>query len=91
MITLDVSAGSKKNSFPAGYNPWRHALVCQVAAPPLEGKANRAIVALVAETLGVPASAVGLAAGATSTIKRVEVRGISRDRVIELLSSLLPV
>lgn len=90
VITLDVSAGSKKDSFPAGYNPWRHALVCQVAAPAVGGKANRAIVALVAETIGVPKSAVGIAAGATSTIKKVEVRGMSRDQVVERLSSLLP-
>lgn len=90
VLTLDISAGSKKDSFPAGYNPWRHALVCQVAAPAVGGKANRAIVALVAETIGVPKSAVGIVSGATSTIKRVEVRGISRDQAIQRLSSLLP-
>lgn len=90
VITLDVSAGSKKDSFPAGYNMWRHAVVCQVAAPAVGGKANRAIIALVAETIGVPKSAVRIVAGAASTIKRIEVRGMAKDQAIQRLSSLLP-
>lgn len=90
VITLDVSAGSKKDSFPAGYNTWRHAVVCHVAAPAVGGKANRAVVALVAETIGVPKSAVCIVAGATSTIKRIEVRGMSKDQAIQRLSSFLP-
>ncbi|PXX66472.1 hypothetical protein DFR70_103221 [Nocardia tenerifensis] len=44
-----------------------------VRAPAVEGKANRAAVALLAEHYGVPKSAVSLAAGATSRFKRFEI------------------
>lgn len=85
VITLDVSAGSKKDSFPSGYNPWRSAVGCQVSAPAVGGKANKAIVALVAETFGVQKSAVRIISGATSTVKRVEIAGLSRLRAITVL------
>ncbi|TAJ44759.1 DUF167 domain-containing protein [Methanofollis fontis] len=89
VIALDVSAGAKKERFPAGYNEWRKAIVCHVSAPAVGGKANRAIIACVADALGVRTSAVSILSGATSTQKRVEVRGISRDSVAQILKNLL--
>ncbi|WP_209629225.1 DUF167 domain-containing protein [Methanofollis sp. W23] len=89
VITLDVSAGCKKEAFPADYNPWRKALVCHVAARAVGGKANRAILDLVARTFGVPGSSVSIVSGATSSTKRIEIIGISRDDVISRLSDLL--
>jgi uncharacterized protein (TIGR00251 family) len=89
VITLDVSAGSKKDSFPSGYNPWRSAVECHVSAPAVGGKANKAIVALVAEAFGVQKSAVHILSGATSTVKRVEITGLSRHQAIAALKSLI--
>jgi uncharacterized protein (TIGR00251 family) len=90
VLTIDVSANSKKDRFPAGYNAWRQALQCQIAAPPVEGKANKAIVRCIAAVLGVPRTRVAIASGATASIKRVRVTGVSRDDVLAVLEPLLP-
>ncbi|HOB18097.1 MAG TPA: DUF167 domain-containing protein [Candidatus Methanoculleus thermohydrogenotrophicum] len=86
-IVLDVTAGAKRASFPAGYNEWRKSIRCQVAAPALGGKANRAIIDLVAETLGVSRADVSIISGHTSTSKTVAVAGLSKSEIIALLSA----
>jgi uncharacterized protein len=44
-----------------------------IAAPPVEGAANRAVLEAVARTVGVPVSAVSLRSGARGRTKLVEV------------------
>jgi uncharacterized protein len=61
------------------------ALKVKVRAPPDRGRANEAVVALVARTLGVPASSVTLVAGASSRAKRVAVVGVSPERLGNVL------
>lgn len=48
-------------------------LLVRVTAPPAEGKANEAVVALLAKALDVPRSAVRLERGAAARTKRVSV------------------
>jgi uncharacterized protein YggU (UPF0235/DUF167 family) len=48
----------------------------RVAAPPVDGKANAALCALVAELAGVPRSRVSVVRGAASRDKVVRVEGI---------------
>ncbi len=48
----------------------------RVAAPPVDGAANRALLRLIAEELDVPRGAVRLAAGEGSRTKMVEVDGV---------------
>ncbi len=49
------------------------ALKLRVAAPPEGDRANQAVAALLATTLGVPADAVRLTSGATSRAKRFRI------------------
>lgn len=61
------------------------AIVIRVTAPPVDGKANAALCAFVAKTVGVPGSAVEVVRGQTSRDKIVRVAGASADAVREAL------
>lgn len=53
------------------------ALKVQVSAPPVDAAANEAVVALIADLLAVPKSAVGIIRGATARTKVVRVLGVT--------------
>jgi uncharacterized protein YggU (UPF0235/DUF167 family) len=53
----------------------RPVLKLRVAAAAADGAANAAVVELVARSLGLPKSAVRLAAGHTARVKRLEIDG----------------
>jgi uncharacterized protein len=61
------------------------ALKVSLTAPPADGKANAACIALFANLLKVPRSSVTIAAGQTSRNKMVRVRGLSACQVQERL------
>lgn len=50
-------------------------LKARVRVAPEDGKANAALVALLAASFDVPKSAVRIASGATARLKRVEIAG----------------
>lgn len=52
------------------------ALRVRVQAPPVEGAANEAVIAVLAEALGVPARAVRIATGQSGRQKLVDVDGV---------------
>ena len=60
------------------------ALKVRLHAPPVDGAANEALVAFLAEALGVPRRQVRIVAGASSRAKVVEVEGVDVARVREL-------
>ena len=51
------------------------ALVVRLAAPPVDGAANTALVAFLASTLGVPSRAVQLLSGERGRQKRILIAG----------------
>jgi len=57
------------------------ALKVRVQAPPVDGKANAALVGLLAARLGLNAGAVEVVSGAASTRKRVAIAGLSREEI----------
>ena len=66
------------------------AIVVRLAAPPVEGAANDALVAFVAEWLAVPRRAVHILSGERSRRKRVAVDGVSADVVRALVRGVRP-
>jgi uncharacterized protein (TIGR00251 family) len=64
----------------------RSALAVRLAAPPVEGAANRALIAFLAAELGVAASAVRIVSGDRSRVKVVAIAGITPDRLARLLA-----
>jgi uncharacterized protein (TIGR00251 family) len=57
------------------------ALVVRVAAPPVEGAANEALVEFLAAKLCVPKRAVRIVAGERGRVKRVAVDGVTDDDI----------
>jgi hypothetical protein len=90
IVTIEVSAGCKIERFPSGYNIWRQAVEIQVKAHAIEGKANKAIVYLIADTLQVPKTSVQIVGGQTSSHKRVFIEALNPESVITLLASRIP-
>ena len=62
------------------------ALKVRLQAPPVDGKANKALCAFIAEALGVPVRAVSLVAGATGRDKTLLAAGISPAETAQRLS-----
>ena len=83
-LTLHIQPGAKKTEF-AGLHG--DALKIRLAAPPVDGKANEALIKFVAETLKLPKSAVNLKSGQTSRRKVLEVSGSSREVLADLIST----
>lgn len=77
-LTLHIQPGAKKTEF-AGLHG--DALKIRLSAPPVDGKANEALIKFVAETLKLPKSAVSLKSGQTSRRKVLEVTGTTSEAI----------
>jgi uncharacterized protein (TIGR00251 family) len=62
------------------------ALKVRLTAPPVEGAANDALVALLADELGVPRRSIRIVSGETGRNKLVEVDGVAAEAVERLAS-----
>lgn len=58
------------------------ALKIRVAAPPVDGAANEALIRFVADTLAVPASAVHIESGRSGRHKRIRITGVTTHLVL---------
>lgn len=59
----------------------RPALAIRLAAPPVDGAANKALLAFLADALGLPKSKLAILSGETSRVKLVALSGASAERV----------
>ena len=55
------------------------ALAIRLAAPPVDGAANKALLAFLADWLRLPKSSLRIVAGDTSRVKLVALRGVPPD------------
>lgn len=82
LLTLHIQPGAKKTEVCGLHGD---ALKIRLAAPPVDGKANAALLAFVADRLDLSKSAVSLKSGQTSRRKVVEVTEPPADAVQRLL------
>jgi uncharacterized protein (TIGR00251 family) len=55
--------------------------------PPVEGKANKALIALLAETLGVPKRDIEIVSGKTGRLKTIRIRGLTAGEIAQSLEA----
>lgn len=67
----------------------RGALLVRLAAAPVEGAANDALLAVLAEALGVPRARLVIQSGDRSRDKRVRVSGMTAEELQKRLAALL--
>ncbi|GAC1380217.1 MAG: hypothetical protein NVSMB33_06060 [Ktedonobacteraceae bacterium] len=77
LMTVRVLPRSRKNSV-----EWEQGnLKVHLADPPVDGAANDALIAFLADHLGLPKRAVTVVRGATSRQKIVEITGLTPEEV----------
>lgn len=70
ILSLHVQPGAKKTEVVGLHGD---ALKIRLSAPPVDGKANEALVAFIAKKVGAGRTAVELVSGQTSRTKRVRI------------------
>lgn len=83
VLTLHVQPGARHSELAGVHGD---ALKLRISAPPVDGKANEAVLAFVAARLGVPRQMVCLVAGASARRKRVRVDGVSSADAVAALA-----
>jgi uncharacterized protein len=90
-VRLKVTPKAKRSQFgglleepDGGPSGQGRALKISVTAAPEDGKANDAVIALLAKEWGVAKSAVSVVSGATDRRKLVEIRGPSQELLAKL-------
>jgi uncharacterized protein (TIGR00251 family) len=82
-VTVDIQVKPRSSREAVGPVQADRLLVA-VNAPPVDGKANEAVVRVLAETFGVARSAVSIVRGETGKKKTVRMVGVSAAAVVKL-------
>jgi uncharacterized protein (TIGR00251 family) len=83
-ITVKVHPRAKRSQFHGRYgDAWK----LDLAAPPVDGKANEECIRFVAEFAGVPRARVRIVKGLTSRLKVVEIEGVPQEDLERKLSA----
>lgn len=82
IIALHCQPGAKKTEV-QGEHDGR--LKIRLAAPPVEGKANEALIQWLSKTLEIRRTNIELLAGDLSRLKRVRVQGLTADQLKTIL------
>ncbi|HZZ78153.1 MAG TPA: DUF167 domain-containing protein [Gemmataceae bacterium] len=88
VVSVRAQPGARRNAI---VGEQAGALKVAVTAPPDKGRANDAIIEVLAEALGLKRSQVELVAGPTSRAKKVLLHGMSVERARELINQSIEV
>lgn len=87
VLTLHIQPGAKRTEC-AGLHG--EALKIRLAAPPVDGRANEALIVFLARALDVPKARLELVCGHSARAKRVRVAGIGAVAAAQLLCGASP-
>ena len=82
-FAVRIHPRAKKNAITGEFGD---ALKISLIAPPIEGRANDACIAFLAELLNLPRSSITITSGQSSRNKVIHVAGISADELRKRLS-----
>ena len=85
-ISLRIQPGAPKNAVAGVVNGvWK----IRIAAPPVEGKANRALIEFLSEVLDIPKSSIAIVRGETGRDKVVAINGLTKEEVDKRLAETI--
>lgn len=85
-FAVKVHPRARKNAITGAVG---EALKLSLTAPPVEGKANQAVIEFFADLFAIPQSSVTIASGETSRSKVVRISGLNRAAVEKRLTDSL--
>ncbi|MCB1231107.1 MAG: DUF167 domain-containing protein [Verrucomicrobiae bacterium] len=85
-LTVKVTPNAKQTEIlgPVEIADGETALAIKLKAPPVDGKANTALISFLAKTLGVPKSQVTLVRGKSNRIKQLDIEGVTDEQLAAL-------
>ena len=83
VFTVKVHPRARKNAITGAVGD---ALKLALTAPPVDGKANQAVVEFFADFFQIPRSSVTITSGETSRLKTVRITGIAVDQLRQKLA-----
>ena len=78
LLPVKIVPGASRTRY---LGEWQGRAKIAVTAPPERGKANEAVLAFVAQRLGIRVRAVSLASGASSSTKTIRIEGVRADAI----------
>lgn len=84
-FSIKVQPRARKNAITGTVGD---ALKLSLTAPPVEGKANHAVIDFLADFFDIPRSSVTIASGETSRLKMVNIRGARLDYLQQRLAAV---
>ena len=85
-FTVKVHPRARKNAVTGTLG---EALKVSLTTPPIEGRANQALIEFLAEVLSVPRASITIAAGQKGRLKVVAVAGLSPENLSLRLTKIL--
>lgn len=85
IIKVKIVPGSSKNKIIGAYND---ALKISIAAPPVEGKANKKCIAYLAKYFDVAKSKIEIISGQTSKNKIIKIYDISQKEFLDKIEKI---
>ena len=83
-LTLHVQPNARQNEI-LGFEDG--ILRIKIAAPPIDGKANKELIAFLSKRLGISKSSITIDRGQTSKSKVISIIGLARDQIYERIEA----
>lgn len=78
-LTVRVSPGASRSEVVGTEDGW---LKMRLAAPPVDGKANKELIRFLSKTLKTPQRSITISSGASSRLKGVKISGVRPEDLL---------